>query len=136
MGIEGPTPLYYTLFANLKNAAHHGLNTDTYNLSHIEQRVNNLYKNKLATTKDIIDVDITITETFFFSLHILVEGRITDPGYRDKIWILHNRTHNDIDVMLLASAKNAADFDNAIKRLQPQHEQYGKLKMRWRCTGR
>jgi len=128
MGIDGPTPSYFTLFANLKNATHHGLNTDTYNLDLIEQRVNNLYKNKLATTKDIVDVDITITETFFlFATHLSV-GRITDAGYRDKTWILYDHTQHDKDVMLLASAQNTTDFNNMIKRLQPAHEQYAKLR--------
>lgn len=128
MGIEGPTPLYYTLLANLKNATHHGLNVEAYNLDLIAQRVTNVYKNKLATAKDIIDVDIAITETFFLFATHLREGRITDAGYRDKTWILHHRAQNDVDVMLLASAKKAADFNNIIKSLQPSHEQYVKLK--------
>jgi murein L,D-transpeptidase YcbB/YkuD len=127
MYADRPTPSYYTLIGHLKNAAYYGLNPDTYRIDHIEQRVNTLYKNKSARAKDIIDADIQVTEIFFlFAIH-LREGSITDPGYRDKIWITYSRPADHSDVTLLVVAKSPPELDGVIKRLQPENDQYVKL---------
>jgi len=127
MEVNNPSPLYYTLIDHLKNAAHYGLNPETYQIDHIEQKVSALYKSKAAGTKDIIDADLLVTETFFlFAVH-LREGRIVDPGYGDKKWITHNRHPDHSDVTMLASAKNSLALDSIIKRIQPANDQYVKL---------
>jgi L,D-transpeptidase YcbB len=127
MDANSPNPLYYALFDHLKNASHYGLNPETYGIDYMEHSVNALYKNKSVASKDVIDLDVRITETFFlFAIH-LKEGRITDPGCRGKIWIAHNRPEDHSDVALLISAKNSIDLNDVIKRLQPSHAQYAKL---------
>jgi L,D-transpeptidase YcbB len=127
MDANNPNPLCYALFDHLKNASHYGLNPETYRIDDIEYRVNALYKNKSVALKDIIDADIRITETFFLFATHLREGRITDPGCRGKIWIVHNRPADHADVDMLTSAKNSLDLDDVIKKLQPAHDQYARL---------
>jgi murein L,D-transpeptidase YcbB/YkuD len=127
MEANGPTPLYFAFVDHVKNAAHYGLNPETYGIDNIEQSVSTLFKNNSPATGSIIDADIRISETFFLLAIHLKEGRITDPGYRGKIWMTYNRPADDSDVTLLVSAKNALELDDVIKKLQPAHDQYAKL---------
>lgn len=127
LGENGPTPLYYASLDLLKNATHCGLSPEMYRVDRIEQRVSLLYKDRPAAAKDIIDMDIQITETFFlFAIH-LREGRIADPGYRGKIWITPCRAEDHADVTLLARVNTTGELDDAVRTLQPPHEQYMKL---------
>jgi L,D-transpeptidase YcbB len=127
MDTNNPSPLYYALINNLKNAADFGLEPKAYNAEHIEHLLNMLYNDKFTASNDLVDADIRITETFFlFAIH-LREGRITDPGHRGKMWIAHNRVEDHSDVAMLVSVQNSSEFDEMIKKLQPAHEQYVKL---------
>ncbi len=127
METSGPGPLYYTLIDYLKNAVYYGLNPAAYDIDGIARRVDAVYANKPASTRDMIDADIRITETFFLFAAHLRDGRITDPGHRGKIWVAQPGSANDADVNMLASVRHSTDLDEMISKLQPANDQYAKL---------
>jgi L,D-transpeptidase YcbB len=127
METNSPGLMYYALIDHLKNAPHYGLNAEAYNIDQMEQLVSSVYKNKLASSNDIANADIQLTETFFLFATHLSEGRMIERGDRGKIWMAQHRDADKVEVALLASAKNSSGLKDVIKKLQPAHEQYTKL---------
>jgi murein L,D-transpeptidase YcbB/YkuD len=122
-----PNPLYFALLDQLKGASTQGLRTSDYDADKIEERVYLLYRSKYPETKEIIDLDVHLTEMFFLFATHLGHGRIMNIGNSKNIWVRETKRDTHADVTLLLNAKNADQLKETLIKLQPAHPQYAKL---------
>ena len=122
-----PSALYYALIENFKNADIYGLNPDDYNAGMLEERVWELYNLSLPAEREVMAVDVRITEMYFLFTAHLREGKIRTAGYNNKLWLRENRPAATDDVLRLAEARSVTDLDNIFQSVQPRSDQYHKL---------
>jgi hypothetical protein len=85
-----PSPLYYAVVNNLKNAEIYGLTADDYSADLIEKAVQTVYGSEVADKEEVMALDVRITELYFlFTTHVS-EGKIRNAGYSDKLWYVNH----------------------------------------------
>jgi L,D-transpeptidase YcbB len=123
-----PAELYYSLISNLKSAEAFGLNAQDYNSENLETAIQSVYENSSHDQKEIMALDIRISEIFFLFTTHLGEGKIRNVGFSNNLWLREENKKNAVqDVALLVSAKDQKDLNEAFDKIQPSNEQYKKL---------
>ncbi|MEJ1240759.1 L,D-transpeptidase family protein [Chryseolinea sp. T2] len=122
---RGPSPLFYEAYNMLKEAAVHGLDPAAYLDSSLEQRIADLYKQE-PNANSIVELDMAFTDRFLlFTTHV-GEGRVISVANGKSVWRrLPGVVAKDVD--FVTSAATAEDLRAAVKRVQPQNEQYARL---------
>lgn len=122
-----PSPLYYALLQNLRNADIYGLNPDDYDADGLDKAVLSLYAATTANAEDVRALDVRITEVcLLFTTH-LREGKIRTAGYSNKIWLRSQQPVTINDAVALAEATSPKDLDKMFDSVQPDTDQYRKL---------
>ncbi|HEY5918855.1 MAG TPA: L,D-transpeptidase family protein [Chryseolinea sp.] len=124
---QAPSSLYYSVINTLKNADKLGLTPEDYDVSSIEHRLNTVYKDKTGSMTEISDLDIHITEMYFLFTSHLLEGKVRSVGNGRNVWKRQAKTPAMTDVDLLLATTNSIQFEEALKKLQPEDEQYARL---------
>ena len=123
---SGPSPLFETAQKLLKEAAVHGLPSGAYWDADLESRVSNLYKSE-ADPRTIEELDVLFTDRFLlFTTHVS-EGRVISVANGKSIWKRSGPAGVTADVALLSTVKTGDELQAAIRRIQPQGEQYARL---------
>jgi len=122
-----PSPLYYAVVNNLKNAEIYGLTADDYSADLIEKAVQTVYGSEVADKEEVMALDVRITELYFlFTTHVS-EGKIRNAGYSDKLWVRQPLSKSVADVEALVDAKDPKDLEKIVDTIQPATEQYKRL---------
>jgi len=123
---HGPSPLFEAAQTLLKEAGIHGLDPATYTDRDLEQRILDLYKQN-ADVKSITELDLAFTHKFLlFTTHV-AEGRVTSVANGKSIWKRSTTTASALDVQLISKVTTPEELHAAIRRIQPQNEQYARL---------
>jgi murein L,D-transpeptidase YcbB/YkuD len=122
-----PSPLYYAVVNNLKNAEIYGLTADDYSADLIEKAVQTVYGSEVADKEEVMALDVRITELYFLFTTDVSEGKIRNAGYSDKLWLRQPLSKSVADVEALVDAKDSKDLEKIVDTIQPANEQYKKL---------
>jgi len=123
---RGPNKLYKAFINEVMESYRYGMNPDDYEIATIEKQVEALYDDRKRTEKQMSDLDIRITASYFLFTTHLVEGRIRIAGARDFIW--KKGKGKDDDVELLLRMESAGDLRKEIDNLHPKNPQYDRLR--------
>jgi L,D-transpeptidase YcbB len=122
-----PSALYYSLISNLSQAEAFGLNSEDYNSDILQTAVQAVYQAGTPDTKEIMALDIRITEMYFLFTTHLSEGKIRNAGYSNYLWLREENKKTVQDVTLLLAARDQKDLNEAVDQVQPSNEQYKRL---------
>ena len=122
-----PTTLFYSLISNLSNAEAYGLNSEDYSSDILENAVQAVYQTSTPDPKEIMALDIRISEMFFLFTTHLSEGKIRNAGYSNYLWLREENTKTVQDVTLLLAARDQKDLVEVVDQVQPSNEQYKRL---------
>lgn len=124
LGLTAPTSLYYALIDVIKNSGTYGLHPEDYPVYSLDARLASFYAQQ-NSAMEISDMDAQLTDAFFLFTTHLIEGRIKNTNYGDKIWIKGAIKSDDIAILL--SIHDAQTLLDQIGKLHPAQEQYLKL---------
>ena len=124
---QAPASLYYSVINTLKKADQFGLIPEDYDVTSIEQRLNTVYKNRSASTAEIADLDIHISEMYFLFTSHLLEGKVRSVGNGKNVWKRQSKALTMTDVNLLLETTNSIQFDENLRKMQPKDIQYARL---------
>lgn len=123
---NGPSPLFETAISMLKDAGTHGLDPAAYADADLELRVRELYSHD-PDAKQIAELDIYFTDKFLlFTTHV-ADGRVVSVANGKSVWKRATAGSSAKDVEILSNVNSPEQLRAAIKRIQPQHEQYVRL---------
>lgn len=103
-----------------------GLNPETYAYATLIKAEENLYSKDEISNAEIVELDKQITASFFLFTKHIVQGRVVDPSFDKKIWKIDKKDVNSIELLL--KLDDEENLYNLIASLQPQTQQYNKLK--------
>jgi L,D-transpeptidase YcbB len=126
LGQRGPAKMYKAFVNEVMESYRYGMNPDDYNIGQLEKEVEQLYENRKRTEKEISNLDIRITASFFLFTTHLLEGRIRKAGAPDFIW--RKGLPKEDDVSLLLGMESATDLRKEIDKLHPRDPQYDRLR--------
>ncbi len=122
---RGPSSLYKAFRDEVNESYRYGMNPSDYEIDLLEQEVNKLYEHRKPDVKEIANVDLRITASFFLFTTHMMEGRIRNPGASEFIW--KKGTPKEDDVALLLNQTNGSSLRKELNKLHPADPQYEKL---------
>lgn len=122
-----PAPIYYTLIQRFKNADLYGLNPEDYATHDIEKLVNVLYDGSAFEPRELMALDVRLTELYMLFIMHLSEGKIRNTGVGNALWLREPASVKKIDVISLSQVNSAQDLDKIFESIQPDNDQYRKL---------
>jgi murein L,D-transpeptidase YcbB/YkuD len=123
---HGPSPLFEAALRLLSDAGAHGLEPTNYVDLQLEERVRELYKQG-ADARTIGELDIAFTDkVLLFTTHVS-EGRVVSVANGKSVWKRPATSTSTLDVQLLGNVTTPDELRAAIKRIQPQNDQYVRL---------
>ncbi|MCB0539559.1 MAG: L,D-transpeptidase family protein [Bacteroidetes bacterium] len=123
---ERHVELFDSYLRMLYDSRNYGLNPETYAYSTLIKTEEDLYNKAEISNAEIVELDKQITASFLLFTKHLVQGRVVDPSFEKKIWKIDSLTVNSVELLLKLSDEE--NLYNLIASLQPQTEQYKKLK--------